>query len=78
MLQHATNGQTAFEVSLYNRDVRSAVKDNRSHDFYGDHWADAQLQDVLAGDEQEALKLISRRYPPDRGFVVQSLNVIED
>ena len=73
MLQHAMNGRKAFEVTLYNKDVRAAVKDNQSHTLYGDHWADAQIQDVMAADEKEALNLIGRRYPSEEGFVVQKL-----
>ncbi|MDP7600301.1 MAG: hypothetical protein QF605_02855 [Rhodospirillales bacterium] len=73
MLQHAMNGRKAFEVTLYNKDVRAAVKENQSHTIYGDHWADAQIQDVMAANESEALSLIGRRYPPEEGFVVQEL-----
>ena len=68
MLQHAINGRKAFEVTLYNKDVRAAVKENQSHMIYGDHWADAQIQDVMACDEVEALSLIGRRYPAGRRF----------
>ena len=75
MLRHMTNGSNAYEVSLYNRDVRAAVKINESHDFYGDHWADTQIQDVMAHDETEALALISDRFPADRGFVVQEVAI---
>ena len=74
MLQYATNGRKAFEVTLYNKDVRAAVKDNESHVIYGDHWADAQIQDVMASDEVEALNLIDMRYPREEGFVVQNLS----
>ncbi len=73
MLQHAMNGRRAFEVTLYNKDVRAAVKENQSHAIYGDHWADAQIQDVMAIDEAEALNLIDMRYPKDEGFVVEKL-----
>ena len=67
----------AYEVSIYNRDVRAAVKGNESHIFYGDQWADVQYQGVYAESEQEARKLISMRYPPDQGFVVQDLHVLD-
>lgn len=73
MLQRATNGRKSYEVTLYNRDVRVAMKDNVSHLIYDDRWADTQTQDVLACDEVEALTLINMRYPPDKGFVVQNI-----
>ena len=76
MLQPLTNGRAAFEVGLYNRDVRAAVKGNKSHLFFGDHWANLQFQDVLAQNEEEARALISQRYPEEQGFVVQQLTVL--
>ena len=75
MLQHHSNGFKSFEFTLYNRDVRAAVKDNQSHDILGDHWADVQIHDVHAHDETEAKTLIAKRYPPEMGFVVEGLSV---
>ncbi len=77
MLQHSSSGRKAFEVTLYNRDVRSAVKDNKSHLIYGDHWADNQIQDVEAANETEALSTILKRYPPEEGFVVECMILCE-
>ena len=78
MLQPKTNGRNAYAVSIYNRDVRAAVKDNQSHILFGDHWADIQFQDVNAPSEIEARKLISMRYPPELGFVVEELNILNN
>ena len=76
MLQPLTDGRNAYEVSIYNRDVRAAVKGNQSHILFGDHWADSQVQGVSARSEKEAWDLVSRRYPPEQGFVVQHLAVL--
>ena len=76
MLQPITNGRNAYEVRVYNRDVRAAVKDNESHFLFGDHWADSQGQGVSARSEKEAWDLISRLYPPEQGFVVQHLTIL--
>ena len=76
MLQHSNDHIIAFEVFLYNREVRAAVKDNRSHELFGDHWADVQIQDVMAESEDQARRLISDRYPPELGFVVQQLSAL--
>ncbi|MDP6108532.1 MAG: hypothetical protein QGF71_00465 [Rhodospirillales bacterium] len=73
MLLLTTGKRKAFEAAVYNKDVRAAVKDNKSHDFFSDFWADLQLQDVLASDETEARRLIDQRYPAERGFVVGDL-----
>ena len=74
MLQHNTNGYQSFQFTLYNKEVRAAVKENQSHELLGDHWADAQIQDVRAQDELEARLLIAKRFPPDRGFVVEDMS----
>ena len=73
MMQHSANGLRPFEVSVYNKEVRRAVKDNKSHDIYGDHWADTQVQDVMAADETEAQRIAAMRFPPEDGFVVEEL-----
>ncbi len=76
MLRSLTDSRNAYEVSIYNRDVRAAVKGNKSHILFGDHWADIQFQDVQAQSETEARKLISQRYPPDQGFVIEELTAL--
>lgn len=67
------NGDKVFEVSIYNREVRSLVKENQSHAFFDDHWADEQLRDVLAETEDQARKVVNERFPPDEGFVIASV-----
>lgn len=74
MLRQPTEGHHVYEVAIYNHEVRSLVKQNESHRFFDDHWADLQLHDVLARDESEARELISRRFPPDDGFVVEAVS----
>jgi len=76
VLRPLTDSRNAYEVSIYNRDVRAAVKGNQSHILFGDHWADIQFEDVQAQSETEARKLISRQYPPDQGFVIEELTAL--
>lgn len=75
MLQTPCNGHKVFEVAVYNQEVRTLVKENQSHSYFDDHWADAHLQDILAKDETEARQLIENRFPAGDGFVVESVNV---
>ncbi len=75
MLQYNSREKKAFEVAVYNREVRAAVKDNRSHAVYGDHWADVQIQDVVAHNEKEAWDMIEDRWPTAEGFVVEGLKL---
>ncbi len=72
------NGDRVFEVAVYNREVRALVKENRSHDFYEDHWADTQVRDVLADSEREAQSLAEERFPADDGFVIERVSCCAD
>ncbi len=73
MFAVATGNQKTFEVGLYNKEVRSCVKENDSHFDFGDEWADVHYQNVVALNEAEALTMITDRYPPEKGFVVTSV-----
>ena len=73
MLQMPNNGRKAFEVALYNKEVRAMVKENQSHSYFDDYWADVQKRDVVARDEAEARLLIAERFPPEDGFVIENL-----
>lgn len=75
MRQFPCNGQKIFEVSIYNREVRSLVKDNLSHMYFEDHWADPHKHDVCAKNEDEARALIANRFPPDDGFVIEDVRL---
>ncbi len=76
MLQHNANERAAYEVTLYHQDVRAAVQNNRHHAFFSDHWADFKFRVVMAKGETEARKLVTERYPPEEGFVVQELAAV--
>ena len=73
MLRSPNIGKQVFEVSIYNKEVRSLVKDNQSHSFFDDFWADSQIRDIMAKNKSEAKRLISERFPPDDGFVIESI-----
>jgi len=75
MFAVATGNQKTFEVGIYNKEVRSAVKENISHIDFGDEWADVHYQNVVADTEAEALAMITDRYPEEKGFVVASMTI---
>ena len=77
MLHLPTNGQQVFEVSIFNKAVRSLVKENRSHSYFDDHWADTQVRDVIAKNETEARRLVTEQFPPDDGFVIESVSLTQ-
>jgi hypothetical protein len=75
MFAVATENEKIYAVGIYNKDVRRCVKANETHQDYADEWADVHYQNVVAETEQEALILITDKYPPQEGFVVTSLNI---
>jgi hypothetical protein len=74
MLYRPEDGQQIFEVEIYNRDVRSLVKQNQSHSYFDDFWADVQVQSIIACNEVEARNLISSKFPSDAGFVIEDMH----
>ena len=62
-----------YLVKFYNKVVRALVKENQSHSFFEDHWADLHTQDVVAADEAEARTKIAKRFPPEDGFVIETV-----
>ena len=73
-MRHPTQkGDKVYEVAIYNKDVRSLVKQNKSHKLFDDSWADAQLHDVVARTEGEAREAIADRFPPKDGFVIEKV-----
>ena len=73
MLYNPTKDERVFEISVYNKLVRALVKENKSHDRFDDHWADLQIESLIASDENEARRIISRRLPESDGFVIQTV-----
>ena len=74
MLHLPNNGHRVYEVAIYNMNVRQLVMQNQSHSYVDDRWAKPQTRNVVARDEAEARKLISERFPPAEGFVIQRMN----
>jgi len=65
-----------FLVTLYNKVVRAMVKENQTHSYYSDLWADIHTQDVTAADEDEARRKMTKRFPEKDGFVIESIKPV--
>jgi hypothetical protein len=74
MLNIPDNGYKVYQVRLYNAHVRAMVRRRQRHLFFDPHWANPQTRDVVARDEDEAWSLISERFPPEDGFVVEHIS----
>ena len=73
MLNLPNNGYKVYEVRLYNKQVRAMAQRRKRHSFFDRQWANAQVRDVVARDESEAWALITERFPPEDGFVVERI-----
>ena len=73
MLYKPCEGEQVYEVLLYNKFVRSLVKENQSHAIFEDRWADCQKHDVVACDEVEARRMVAERFKADEGFVIEGV-----
>jgi len=61
----------AFEVSVINCEVISALKNNEDHPYYSERWAEVQRTVIFAVDEVELSETLARKFPAQNGFVVQ-------
>jgi hypothetical protein len=78
MLQFPWKDLKPYAFEVYNRNVRALVKNNLSDWHLDDYWADAQVRDVIAQNEDQARALIDDRFPSDEGFVVGALREVGD
>ena len=62
-----------YEIGIYNSEVREFVAQGRRHANLTDDWAEIHYSDIEAADPAEARSKIQRRYPEDRGFVIDSV-----
>ena len=69
-------GSRAYEVFIYNRQVRALLKENASHRDFDDRWADQMCQVVEATDAEEAKARAAHYYPPEAGFVIAAVKAV--
>ena len=62
-----------YEVAVYNKDVRDAMKEGERHPFLKDEWADIHYVDILAYSPSAARQKVEVRYPPFRGYVIEDI-----
>lgn len=60
----------AYEIGIFNADVRRLNEEGESHPEFEDSWADMHYIEVRARDDDNALAQIERRFPKRKGFVI--------
>ena len=62
-----------YEVAVYNKAVRDAMKEGERHPFLKDDWADIHWIEVRAYTPAAARQKIEVRFPSARGYVITDI-----
>lgn len=65
-----------FEIGIYNQEVANAMKAGTHHRHYKDAWAERNYFTVDAASVEDAKRKMVVKYPPEMGFVIDSINEI--
>lgn len=65
----------AFEVSVFNQDVRACLKDNEDHPIYSERWCETQHAILLVRNEIDLAQKVAALFPVGLGFVIE--NIVE-
>jgi hypothetical protein len=63
-----------FEVGIYNEEVRARQREGLRHKDLSSDWADIHYYDVEADNVEGARSKIMRKYPAERGYVIESID----
>lgn len=62
-----------YEITLYNKQVRSKVEAGEHHQQFQDAWADFRYIEMTADNEDQVRDRIERKYPETHGFVIENI-----
>ena len=64
-----------YEVGVYNKYIRERVRNGDDVDPAEAAWENIHYFDIKAENEEEAKRKISFEYKPEKGFVIDCINV---
>jgi hypothetical protein len=67
-----------FEVGVFNQEVADLMAKGMRHKHLKDEWAEIQYIPISAASPDAARHKIERRYPPENGYIVASVEIIKD
>ncbi len=70
-----TNTKT-FSIGLYNSEVRRAHMMGEKHRQLDDKWGEINYVELNGSNEDEVRRTIMRKFPPERGFVIESVQMV--
>lgn len=62
-----------FEIVVFNENVQDMLRQGQHHPHLDDRWALKQTHHLFACDEIDARSKAFRRYPRNRGFIIERL-----
>jgi hypothetical protein len=62
-----------FEIAIHNAEVRRMQREGMKHRNLSDSWGETHYMEIDAPTEREARARITRKYPPDKGFVIEDV-----
>jgi hypothetical protein len=67
-----------YEVGVFNQQVADLIATGQRHKHLKDGWAEIQYIAISAGSPDAARRKIERRYPPENGYVIASVEIVKD
>lgn len=71
-----TNTKT-FSIGIYNSEVRRAHMMGEKHRQLDDKWGEINYVELNGAGEDEVRRTIMRKFPPERGFVIESVQLVK-
>lgn len=75
-IEEETNTRT-FSVGIYNSEVRRAHMMGEKHRQLDDKWGEINYLELKAAGEDEVRRVFMRKFPPERGFVIESVQEVK-
>jgi|GEM_PF-1077023 len=67
-----------FDVAVYNKRVRDFVRRETPHPHFHRGWAEIRYFEIEAFSAEEAMEVYRRKYPENKGFIVQDALKIKE
>ena len=71
-----TNTKT-FSIGIFNSEVRRAHMMGEKHRQLDDKWGDINYVELNGTSDDEVRRVIMRKFPPERGFVIESVQMVK-
>ncbi len=73
-LQAPSADDKIYQIGIFNMEVRRAHMMGQKHRNLDDKWAEVNFEDFHAPNEDAARKKAMRKYPPERAFMIETIN----